>query len=98
MVERLRVVRPDDKPEESPESMPPAQFNLFTGKAEPIPVEIAIPEEPVELRVDETITLIKTEDSSHLVLSGFGLYLGKKSERLLVKKGNQVVYQFPFFG
>ena len=41
----------------------PAQFNLFTGLAELIPVEVVEPEEPGrEIRVDEGISLVKTED------------------------------------
>ena len=76
----------------------PAQFNLFTGAAELIPIEIAEPEEPGrEIRVDEGISLVKTEDGSQVILSGFGLFLSKKSERLLVRKGKDVIYQFPFF-
>jgi len=75
-----------------------AQFNLFTGAAEPIPVEVSEPEEPGrEIRVDEGITLVKSEDGSQLILSGYGLFLSKKSERLLVRKGKDVIYQFPFF-
>ncbi len=76
----------------------PAQFNLFTGAAELIPVEISEPEEAGrEIRIDEGISLVKSEDGSQLILSGFGLFLSKKSERLLVRKGKQVIYQFPFF-
>ena len=76
----------------------PAQFNLFSGAAELIPVEIAEPEESGrEIRVDDGISLVKSEDGSQLILSGFGLFLSKKSERLLVRKGSQVIYQFPFF-
>jgi CRISPR-associated protein Cas1 len=75
-----------------------AQFNLFTGVAEPVPLEVAEPEEPGrEIRVDEGITLVKSEDGSQLILSGYGLFLSKKSERLLVRKGKDVIYQFPFF-
>ena len=75
-----------------------AQFNLFTGAAEPIPVEVSEPEEAGrEIRVDEGISLVKTEDGSQLILSGYGLFLSKKSERLLVRKGKDVIYQFPFF-
>jgi len=75
-----------------------AQFNLFTGAAEPISVEVSEPEEPErEIRVDEGITLVKSEDGSQLILSGYGLFLSKKSERLLVRKGKDVIYQFPFF-
>ena len=75
----------------------PVQRNLFTGEPEPIHVDIdhAIPEDETE--VDDGISLVKTEDSAQLILSGFGLYLGKKSERLIVRKGKEVVYQFPFF-
>jgi CRISPR-associated protein Cas1 len=77
--------------------LPLGQFNLFTGELEPLPVEVPEPTEPGEVRVDDGITLVKTEDSSQLVLSGFGLFLRKKSERLLVKKGDNLIYQFPFF-
>jgi len=61
----------------------PVQRNLFTGEEEPIHVDIghAIPEDKSE--VDDGISLIKTEDSAQLILSGFGRFLGKKSERLI---------------
>src|SRR5262245_8544975 len=73
------------------------QFNLFNGELEPMPVEVPEPKEPGEIKVDDSISLVKTEDSSQLILSGFGLFLRKKSERLLVRKGDTLVYQFPFF-
>ena len=78
-------------------TLPAGQFNLFSGELEPVPIEVSTPPEAGEVRVDEGIALVKTEDSSQLVLSGFGLFLRKKSERLLVKKGKTLVYQFPFF-
>ncbi|OGW20395.1 MAG: CRISPR-associated endonuclease Cas1 [Nitrospirae bacterium GWB2_47_37] len=40
---------------------------------------------------------MKSGDSSQIVLSGFGIFLSKKSERLIVKKNTKVVYEFPFF-
>ncbi len=84
--------------EETQRPVSAAQFNLFTGAAEPIPVEVSEPDEPGrEIRVDEGIALVKTEDGSQLILSGYGLFLSKKSERLLVRKGKDVIYQFPFF-
>jgi CRISPR-associated protein Cas1 len=75
----------------------PVQRNLFTGEPEAIHVEVdhAIPEDETE--IDDGISLVKTDDCAQLILSGFGLFLGKKSERLIVRKGKQVVYQFPFF-
>src|SRR3990170_9057240 len=84
--------------EENQRPVSAAQFNLFPGAAEPIPVEVAEPDEPGrEIRVDEGISLVKTEDGSQLILSGYGLFLSKKSERLLVRKGKDGIYQFSFF-
>jgi CRISP-associated protein Cas1 len=87
------------QPVSSPE--PPSRFlgqlNLFTGELEPAPIEVPDPPQPGEIQVDDGITLVKTEDNSQLVLSGFGLFLRKKSERLLVRKGEKLLYQFPFF-
>ena len=75
----------------------PAQFNLFTHDAEPLPIEVPDPRVARELRIDDGITLVKNDDSSQLILAGYGLYLGRKSERLVVRKGKQAVYQFPLF-
>lgn len=85
------------EPPEQALPAPAVQFNLFTGAAEPMPVEVPDPGAARELRIDDGITLVKSDDSSQLILSGYGLYLGKKSERLIVRKGKDVVYQFPFF-
>jgi len=89
-----------NKLDQSPqaERYSPAQFNLFTGAAELIPIEVPEPaEEGREIPVDEGISLIKNEDGSQLIFSGFGLFLSKKSERLIARKGKDVIYQFPFF-
>jgi CRISPR-associated protein Cas1 len=48
-------------------------------------------------RAKEPPSVAKTADSAQLILSGFGIYLGKKSERLLVKLNGKTVYEFPFF-
>lgn len=88
-------IHPEYQPEESIK-LPLAQFNLFTGEAEPIP--LLIDKNIVdETFIDEGISLIKSGDSSQIVLSGFGIFLSKKSERLIVKKSNKVIYEFPFF-
>jgi CRISPR-associated protein Cas1 len=39
----------------------------------------------------------QAEDAAQLILSGFGIYLGKKSERLQVKLSGKAAYEFPFF-
>ncbi|RJQ46072.1 MAG: CRISPR-associated endonuclease Cas1 [Gaiellales bacterium] len=41
--------------------------------------------------------MVKTGDTSQILLSGFGMFLSKKSERLLVRQGKTVVYEFPLF-
>jgi len=48
-------------------------------------------------RAKEPPTVAKAADSAQLILSGFGIFLSKKSERLLVKLSGKVVYEFPFF-
>jgi CRISPR-associated protein Cas1 len=94
----FRVITPAEAPQQQPApKLPPGQYNLFTGELEPLPIDIPDPREPGEVQVDEGIALVKTADSSQLVLSGFGLFLRKKSERLLIKKGENLIYQFPFF-
>ena len=91
---KISRIHPEYQPEKSIE--PLAQFNLFTGETEPIPLLI---DKDIndEIFIDEGISLIKSGDSSQIVLSGFGIFLSKKSERLIVKKGNKVIYEFPFF-
>lgn len=74
------------------------QFNLFTGKADLIPVEVT--KEPYEGQVwdiDEGIALAKTGDVSQIIISGFGIFLGEKSERLVIKQRQKSVYEFPMF-
>src|SRR5579872_1944105 len=46
---------------------------------------------------DATPWVAQTEDAAQLILSGFGIYLGKKSERLQIKLQGKVAYEFPFF-
>src|SRR6266850_4066046 len=93
---RIVTAEEQSNQEQSP-ALPIGQFNLFTGALEPLPIEVPEPQEAGETYVDNGITLVKTEDSSQLVLSGYGLFLRKKSERLLVKKGDNLIYQFPLF-
>jgi CRISPR-associated protein Cas1 len=41
--------------------------------------------------------IAQTEDTAQLIVSGFGIYLGKKSERLQIKVQGKAAYEFPFF-
>jgi CRISPR-associated protein Cas1 len=43
------------------------------------------------------VYVAEAEDAAQLIVSGFGTYLGKKSERLQVKLNGKMVYEFPFF-
>lgn len=61
-----------------------------------------LPKEPLVFgvlpkRAKEPPMVAKAADSAQLILSGFGIFLSKKSERLLVKLSGKVVYEFPFF-
>ena len=76
----------------------PVQLNLLTGEPEPVRIDVEAQEEGVEERVGDGISMVKGELGETVILTGFGLYLGKKSERLTVKApGGAVIYQFPFF-
>lgn len=46
---------------------------------------------------DRQLYVSQADDAAQLVLSGFGMYLGKKSERLQVKLAGKALYEFPFF-
>jgi CRISP-associated protein Cas1 len=48
-------------------------------------------------RAPEPPAVAKTADSAQVIVSGFGIFLGKKSERLQVKTGKKAVYEFPLF-
>jgi hypothetical protein len=77
----------------------PAQYNFITGSIEIIPeqLDLELPElDDVMLPHDGTVTLLTTESGAQLLVAGFGLYLGKKSERLVVKQGKAVCAQVPF--
>jgi hypothetical protein len=77
----------------------PAQYNWITGAVDVEPEQYELPLPPVDdviLPRDDTVTLLATENGSQLYVSGFGLYIGKKSERLVVKQGKTVCAQVPF--
>lgn len=69
---KVQRIHPDYQPAEQ-SKLPLAQFNLFTGEAEPIPLLIDKDVDD-EVFIDEGISLIKSGDSSQVVLSGFGIF------------------------
>jgi CRISPR/Cas system-associated endonuclease Cas1 len=94
----LPRLHPELPAPEPARELPPTQINLFTGEPEAVVIPIETePPDGEERIIDEGIRMVKTGDSSQVVLSGFGMFLSKKSERLLVRQGKTVVYEFPFF-
>ncbi|MGB9714978.1 MAG: CRISPR-associated endonuclease Cas1 [Thermodesulfovibrionales bacterium] len=91
---KVQRIHPEYEPEEKP--LYPAQYNLFTGEPEAIPILVEAQYEG-EVKIDEGITIVKTGDISQIILSGYRIFLSKKSERLIVRKGKDVIYQFPLF-
>ena len=87
----------------SPLSIPrkpptPAQYNWITGNLdiEPEQIELPLPAtDDVILPKDDTVTLLATENGSQLFISGFGLFVGKKSERVIVRKDKATCAQVP---
>lgn len=76
--------------------LPPAQYDLFTGEAKILPIVVDRDFDD-EYHVSDEIVLARSGDAAQLILSGFGLFMSKKSDRLIVKKGKDLIYEFPFF-
>lgn len=75
-----------------------AQYNWITGGIDVVPQQMELPLPPVDdvvLPEDGSVALLATENGSQLFVSGFGLFVGKKSERVVVKQGKSVCAQVP---
>jgi len=87
---------------EPPIRKPPAsegQYNWITGGVDVIPEQIELPLPPLDdaiLPDDGSVILLATENGSQLFVAGFGLFIGKKSERVVVRQGKSVCAQVPF--
>jgi len=81
---------------EREQRLPPAQYDLFTGEARVLPI-VVDRDFDEELRVSDEIVLARSGDAAQIILSGFGVFLSKKSDRLIVRKGKDMLYEFPFF-
>ena len=77
----------------------PAQYNWITNNLDITPEQLALALPPVDdviLPKDDTVTLLATETGSQLFISGFGLFVGKKSERVIVRQNKSICAQVPF--
>ncbi len=75
-----------------------AQYNWITGGIDIVPEQLELPLPPVDDAVlpdDGSVILLATENGSQLFVSGFGLFIGKKSERVVVRQGKSVCAQVP---
>lgn len=76
-----------------------AQYNWVTGHLDVTAEQLVLPLPPLAddilLPKDNTVSLLTTESGAQLFISGFGLYVGKKSERLTVRKDKAVCAQVP---
>jgi CRISPR-associated protein Cas1 len=75
-----------------------AQCNWITGGLDIVPEQLELPLPPLDDAVlpdDGSVILLATENGSQLFVSGFGLFIGKKSERVVVRKGKSVCAQVP---
>jgi CRISPR-associated protein Cas1 len=92
----LAVVRLFDLPPRKPPAA--AQYNWITGALDIIPEQLDLPLPPLDdaiLPKDGSVILLATENGSQLFVSGFGLFIGKKSERVVVRQGKAVCAQVP---
>ena len=81
-----------------PRKPPASQYNWITGAYDTVPEQLELPLPPIEeiiLPDDGSATLLSTENGTQLLVAGFGLFIGKKSERVVVKKGKAVCAQVP---
>jgi len=79
-----------------PRKPPASQYNWITGAYDTVPEQLPLP--PIEETIlpdDGSATLLSTENGMQLRVASFGLFLGKKSERVVVKKGKAVCAHVP---
>ena len=76
----------------------PRQMNLFTGEPEiPSMMVEAFPAGDSERVLEDGITVVSSPEGMAVHISGWGAYIGKKSERLVLRKksGSGVLWQVP---
>ncbi len=88
------------EPQLLPQLVPaiPRQFNLFTGKPEiPSIMVDAFPAGETERILEDGITVVSSPEGMAVHISGWGAHVGKKSERLVLRKkgGTGVLWQVP---
>jgi CRISPR-associated protein Cas1 len=88
------------EPRPAPQLVPPIarQVNLFTGELEiPSIMVEAFPPGEAERVLEDGITVVSSPEGIAVHISGWGAHIGKKSERLVLRKkgGSGVLWQVP---
>lgn len=78
----------------------PLQYNWIrqdyeVAQPEQIPLPLPVSDPELILPRDERAFLLQTESGAQLVISGFGLVAGRKSERVVIRHGGFVCAQVP---
>jgi CRISPR-associated protein Cas1 len=78
------------------------QYNWITGQYERDPDQLRLGlefplEEEIRLPAEDAVTLLATESGSQLVVGGPGLSLGKKSERVTIRKNRKICGELPLY-
>lgn len=77
----------------------PAQLNWITGVYERPPhqlgLDLPLDDPDLILPADKSVTLLATENGAQLIVAGYGLYVGKKSERIVIRHDREVCAQVP---
>ena len=93
------VAQTEQEPSRKPPA--PAQYNWITGRLDIVPEQLELPLPPsgsAVLPQDGTALLLATENGAQLLVAGFGLFVGKKSERVIVRRGKETCGQVPMLG
>lgn len=79
---------------------PAAQLNWLTNlyefpAVEPEQLNLEFPPSELEEPHSDHVSLLATENGAQLYVSGFGLFIGKKSERVIVKHSGKTCAELP---
>lgn len=75
----------------------PRQLNLFGPETDPSPVFLSLEQAEAVTEPHHELNVVKSGDLYQVVVSGFGVFLGKKSERLVVRRQRKSEVELPFF-
>lgn len=75
----------------------PRQYSFLTDCYEAPPEQLTLDLTEPEERWPDRVSLLATENGAQFFCSGYGIFLGKKSDRLTVKQKGATLGEIPFF-